>query len=107
MNIGKLNKRITIQQNATITDDEGTVIEGWQDFKKAWASIEPLTLKYREFMSAQALNSEITIQIKIRYTKEITPKMRVLYGTRVFEIIAVINPNEANIELDLMCKEVV
>ena len=107
MHIGKLNKRITIQQNTNITDSEGTVTEGWQDFKKVWASIVPLTLRYREFMSAQALNSEITMQIKIRYTSGITPKMKVLYGSRIFEIIAVINPNEANIELNLMCKEVV
>ena len=107
MHIGKLNKRITIQQNVNITDCEGLAIEVWQDFKKVWASIVPLTSRYREFMSAQALNSEINTQIKIRYTDRITPKMRVLYGSRVFEIIAVINPNEDNIELNLMCKEVV
>ena len=107
MNIGKLNKRITIQENVTSTSDEGMEINEWQDFKKSWASIEPLSLKYREFMSAQALNSEITINVKIRYTQGITPKMRVVFGNRIFEIIAVINPSEANIELNLMCKEVV
>ena len=53
------------------------------------------------------VNSEITHKIKLRYVKGILPSMQVLYKTRKFQIISVINYQEKNCELQLMCKELI
>ena len=107
MNPGKLNKRISLQSLVITSDSEGVQQSTWIDYKTVWASIEPLSVRYREFLAAQAINTEISVTIKIRYTEGINSAMRVKYGNRFYTIIAVVNPNESNKELNLMCKEVI
>ena len=43
--------------------------------------------------------------IIIRYLSGIVPKMRVKFGSRIFDILSVINVKESNRELQLMCRE--
>jgi len=103
MNIGKLRHRITIQEYAASRDSFGAQVQTWADKATVFASIAPVSGK--EYFAAQQINSEITTKITIRYLPGITPKMRVLFNGRIFEILAVLNHEERNIELNLMCKE--
>lgn len=106
MNPGKLRHRVTLQEYKEVLDQYGTPIDqGWQDVATIWASIEPI--QGREYVLLQNTQSELTTRIRIRYRPEITPAMRVLYGTRVFNIQSVIDPEERHIELQLLCKEVI
>ncbi|MHB1652343.1 MAG: phage head closure protein [Desulfitobacteriaceae bacterium] len=104
MDPGKLRHRVTIQQNTPTQDDEGVMADNWVDLASVWAMIEPL--QGRELLTAQAITAEITTRIRIRYRDGITSEMRILYGTRVFDIQAPIDPEEKHQELQLMCREV-
>jgi len=100
---GELRHRVTIQQKSVTRNTFGEEIVTWQDVATVWAAIEPL--RGREFFESQQVNAEVTTRIRIRYRPGITPTMRVVYGSRIFDIQAVINVEERNRELHLMCRE--
>lgn len=104
MNIGDLRHRITIQQPVESSNTFGEVEKTWQDVATVWASIEPL--RGREYFDSQQINAEVTTRIRIRYRPGIKPKMRVVYGERIFDIQSVIDVEERHKEIHLMCKEV-
>lgn len=104
MNPGKLRHRVTLQEYKEVLDQYGTPIDqGWQDVATVWASVEPI--QGREYIQLQNTQSELTTRVRIRYRQGITPAIRVLYGTRVFDIQSVIDFEERHIELQLMCIE--
>lgn len=70
-----------------------------------WAEIIPGSS--REFIAAKSINAELTHEIRIRYLSGVTPKMRILYGTRVFDIEPPRNIRERNEELLIMATEAV
>jgi SPP1 family predicted phage head-tail adaptor len=101
--IGKLRHRITIEQVSETQDTDGSVIETWSVFVVAQASIEPIS--GREYFAAQSTQADVTHRIRLRYLSGVTPKMRVNYNSRIFDILSVINVGERNRELQLMCRE--
>lgn len=103
MNPGKLRHRITFQERTTTQDSYGQPLLTWTDVATVWGAVEPLN--GRELMAAEAVQSEITHQVVIRYRPGITAKMRVLYGTRVFDIQNVLDENERHRMLTLLCLE--
>ncbi len=56
---------------------------------------------------ARQLVAEATHQITMRYMPSVTPECQVTYGTRTFNVGAVVNVNSMNYELRLLCTEVV
>ena len=69
-----------------------------------WAAIEPL--RGREWLETRMVQADVDTRIRIRYLSTVTPSMRVLWGTRVFEIIAPpIHLQERKRETHLMCRE--
>lgn len=105
MNPGRLNKKVKIQSLTNLKNEYGELEEVWQDLKEVWAEVKPLT--GRSFFSAQQINSEITHSVIIRYIKDMKPSMRVMYRDRFFEILYIMDFNEENKALQLMCKELV
>jgi SPP1 family predicted phage head-tail adaptor len=104
MRAGNLKHKIVIQTYSETQNDFGEVMKGWSDFKTAYASITPLSAK--EYYKA-GTKAEATHKLELRYLKDIKPKMRVVYSTRVFNIESVLNIREANKTLQLICTEVV
>jgi SPP1 family predicted phage head-tail adaptor len=103
LKIGKLRHRIAIEQVTETQDTDGSVIEIWSAYATVQASIEPLS--GREYIAAQSIQADVTHRISLRYMPGITPKMRVNYSSRIFDILSVINVGERNRELQLMCRE--
>jgi SPP1 family predicted phage head-tail adaptor len=101
--IGKLRHRIAIERVAETQDSDGSVLESWSAYATAQASIEPIS--GREYFAAQTTQADVTHRISLRYLAGITPKMRVKFEFRIFDILSVININERNRELQLMCRE--
>jgi len=75
----------------------------WSTFKTVPASIWPL--KGAEYITAMQVTSEISHKIRIRYLADLTPKHRIKWGSRYFDIEAIINPDERNIYFEMMCRE--
>jgi SPP1 family predicted phage head-tail adaptor len=105
VNPGIYKHRIVFQTLTTVKDGYGQPTDQWTNYKSAWADISPVV--GREYFAVETINNEISHKIRLRYTSGILPEMRILYRGRVFSIRSVINYKEANIELQIMCKELV
>ncbi len=105
MEIGRLRHRITLMRQVNEINDYGATITKWESVATVWAEVKPLS--GREYFSAQQVQSEITTQIWLRHLDGIKPSMRVKFGKRFLEIVAVLNTQERNVSLQLMCKEAV
>jgi putative phage head-tail adaptor len=103
MNIGKLRHRITLLRQVNEVNDYGASTQTWKRVATVWANVRPLS--GREYFSAQQVQSEITTQIWLRYIEGIKPTMKVKFGEREFEILSVLNIQERDVSLQLMCKE--
>lgn len=105
MRAGELRHRVTIQQPVESRNSFGEVTVTWQDVATVWAAIEPL--RGREFWEARQTVAEMDVRIRIRYRSGITPKMRVVWGSKVYDIESVIDVESRRKELHLMCREMV
>lgn len=101
MRAGRLNRRITIQQNSPSQDSNGNLTDSWSTFAKVWASIEPL--RGREFLEAQAINPETTVRFRIRYVSGVTEDMRIKdENDELYDITAVLHLDHAKREIEIM-----
>jgi SPP1 family predicted phage head-tail adaptor len=102
---GSLRQRVEIVQPGTSTDSfGGTTPGGGASLGTVWASIEALT--GRDALAAQSFTSIGTRVIKIRWMAGVLAKQQVKFGTRTFQIEAVLNPDERTKVLKLLCVEV-
>lgn len=100
---GDLRHRVTIKTPGMVENEAGEEVPGYVEFKKAWASIKPIT--GREYQENEKDSNEITHRIRIRYTTGLTEKMRIVFGIRKFDIESIINVEELNRELLIKCIE--
>jgi SPP1 family predicted phage head-tail adaptor len=103
MRAGPLRCRITIEAAAETQGSDGSILTTWETFATAWASIEPLI--GREYFAQQREQATVSHKIRMRHQPGITHKMRVAWGSRIFEIESVLNVGERNREIVLMCSE--
>lgn len=102
----KLRHKIDLQQKSATRDSFGSEVATWTTKATVRAAIEPLS--GREYFMAYQVQSEVTHKITIRYYGGgITPGWRIKFGTRVFDILSVINIEEKNQTMILMAKEFV
>ena len=92
--IGKLRHRLTIQSETKLADDGGGYTLGWADVVTVWGAIKPLS--GGEQLRAMQLQDKVSHRIRIRHRSGVTPKQRLLFGSRAFQIRAVLNPDERN-----------
>lgn len=104
MNIGSLNKRIELQASTAVADGMGGQTLTWATSKTVFAAIWPTSAAERVESGQTTLT--VTHRIRIRYDSSVSPAWRVKFGTRYFSIVSLVNPNEKNALLDLLCREV-
>lgn len=103
MKIGDLNKLVTLQLQTKTSDGMGGFTVIWIDHATVWAAIWPLSAnESREAMQTGMIS---TGRIRIRYRANVKASWRIKFGNRFFNIVSILNPNEANEWLDLMVKE--
>lgn len=102
---GSLRHRLTFQSQNSTGDGMGGVTYSWSDNKTVYGAIWPL--RGTEKITAQQLESEITCQVRIRYTSGVSPDDRIQVGdtTQYLDIVSIVNPEYRNRELILYCKE--
>lgn len=94
MGIGTMRKRLVIQDPQRTTDAIGGGSTTWSNVKTVWGEVKPAS--GREVYHGQQLEMRVTHKIKIRYRSDVSlsPKMRILLGSRVFNIRLIINEDE-------------
>lgn len=107
INVGMLNKLITITKVVPVEDDDG-----WGDtsstkekvlYSKIHASIIPS--RGSEVLENGKITEKIPYKIIIRYRPDVNSHYTVKYKNRTFDIKAVVNPFESNETLELYCEE--
>lgn len=105
MRNSSLKHLVSFQKNNGVKDSLGGITESWVSLMpQEWVQIIPL--KGEEKYQSKSLNTEVNHKIRMRYRDGLDSKMKIIYGTRVFEIDSIINPFERNRELQIMATEV-
>lgn len=103
MEAGKLRHKIDIQKFTTSKDSYGEDIKTWASFHKTYASVRPL--RGKEYFDTQQIVPEVDSKITMRYKSGIAPTMRVVWGSRTYDIRSSTNPDERNIMLEILAVE--
>ena len=105
MKAGQLRQRVTIKDKSVAQNTYGEEVITWVDVVTVWAEVEPL--RGREFMEGKQITAEVSTKIRIRYRSGITPEMRAVYGSIVYDIQSIIHIEEREREIHLMCQEII
>ena len=102
--ISSFNRQIDIETLTHTPNSSGGQATVWSPFlQNIWASIKPKTKWEQNF--GQRLEPRTVHEIRCRYQAGVHTKMRIKYGTRIFQIKSVINDDEANKYLTITCEE--
>lgn len=84
MNIGKLDRWITLQSEVNTQDSSGGYVKTWTTFKQVWAS--KVDNKGDEGMESGRDTTTTTTTFKIRYISSLTTKHRLVYNGVNYDI---------------------
>jgi SPP1 family predicted phage head-tail adaptor len=108
MQAGKLRYLVTIQKQSGQTDTTGAETDTWVTFAQVYAHIEPYIGSARAgrevWTGGQLIGLDYT-RIHLRYLAGLTPKMRVSWNGRIFDILAINTRDECNAEMEMIAKE--
>lgn len=105
MRVSDLDKIINIEAPTRTPDNMGGFTVTFPTkYSGIYAAIWPISAK--EQSQADQTTMMVTHRIRIRYKAVMRAGWRVKYGNRYFNIVSIINPNEANKMLDMLCVEV-
>ena len=106
MRAGALKDQVTVQVISETPDTFGNAGNTWwgniATVPTVWAAIEPLS--GREFFEAQRAAAEVTHRIRIRYRADLTAKHRVTFGSRIFDVLAILEADRRR-ETHLLVRE--
>lgn len=91
MNIGPLDRRITIEYPSVTADEYGAPVTAWRTLATVWANVQDVLPSRSEAVTQQVLNqAKNQTRIRFRYRSDVNSAMRiVLRGAtdRVFNIV--------------------
>jgi len=87
-----MRHRVEIQEVTSSPDAMGQPTISWGTTQSAWAQILPLTA--RELYFTKTVRPETTHRITLRYFAGLTSANRLKMGSRIFNILGLINENE-------------
>jgi len=95
--VGKSRNKITIQNTDLTTDSHGGYTTGRSTYVTAFANIKPKGGRqiFNESTGERVQNPH-TYEFVIRYRSGITETMRILFGSRTFDIIKIDDENDYN-----------
>jgi len=97
---GELDRRVVIQTNTPVQDAYGEPVESWGTLATVWAQYEALT--GRERFVADQVAAEIDARFTIRHRSDVTPKQRISWDSKTWDIEAVLEVGRKE-ALQLLC----
>ena len=105
---GRLRHVITIQQRTTAQDTSGALAPVWADLGTLRAEVRSPAGLERLQPGMEQRVATVTHQVRIRAREvAVLPSMRVLWNGRLFEIVAVTDPDNLGVQQVLDCFEIV
>lgn len=102
---GRLRHQVSLQRYDYLRDSNGDVIQDpstgettqeWVELALLWAAIEPSSA--REFIASQAVQSEITGKIIIRYRADILPTDRFVHNGKAYQVFGILPDKDSGLE---------
>ena len=103
MRAGKLRCRVRLQALGDATDPIGAHAPFPIDLGTYSAQIEPVS--GTEAVRAFQLRADVTHILTLRYGCPVTPEHRFVYGSRIFNVVSVLDVEERHRELKVQCIE--
>jgi SPP1 family predicted phage head-tail adaptor len=101
---GIYEHRITILRNKSRRrNDIGEIIADDEATETRWAKVTPLSA--REVLANGQVGTEITHKVEMRYSRTLTTQDKIEFRSRILNIASIINSDEDNSELVLLCIE--
>lgn len=107
LDVGGWKNRITIKRLTQAQDAYKDVIPTWVTVGTYWAKIEPAS--GGEKVVASQLRADVSHKVTMGYqgaATVIVPTMRIHLGSRIFNIVSVLDDEERHITLTLYCIEI-
>ncbi len=101
--IGDLNKRLVIEDLVATPDGVGGAETSWAEFATVWAKVR--TRHGSEKIFADAPTSTVQQVVTIRHLAGLRPRMRFVDGTRILQILSIVNVDEEGRWLSCLCRE--
>jgi len=101
--VGQRRTLISIQQETATSDGMGGKTVVWSEFAKVYA--RQIIRRADANTIADQIESVQYSRWDIRYLDGVTPKMRLVVGSRVMEINAVYDPSQKRERLEIVCTE--
>lgn len=98
-----MRHRIEIQTATKTRAADGGVVRTWFTVATRWGSVAPINAD--ETTNAEQIQRTRTHDVRMRYYSGLTAGQRLKVGSRVFNIAQILNPDERNIETQILCKE--
>ena len=100
-----MREQITLQTEARAADGGGGYAQTFVTHYKAYASVKPVS-GAEQYQRGQLTDTQqYEFVIRYRGDKVVTPKNRILWGSRVFQVKSVINDMERNKYLIIKAEE--
>ena len=101
--IGKMRYRIKVETATNTRDTGGGITQAYTPVTFIYANIKPTNANssYRQGIVQEKVTHEVTI----RYMNNISTNHRISYGSRLFDIKGIINIDERDRFLKLLCEE--
>jgi SPP1 family predicted phage head-tail adaptor len=101
--IGNLRHRIRLQGETPVADAGGGATSSWSDLATLSAAIQPLS--GGEASISGAIRHGVSHEVTIRYRPGVHTGQRLVFDGRIFRIRAILNPEERNRFLKILCEE--
>jgi len=88
MRPGRLDRRISFQKKTVTQNSFGELDETWANYATVWA--ERVQLRGREYWQAKQVAAELTTRYRIRYRDDLDPTMRLMDGSKTYDILSII-----------------
>jgi len=89
MDAGILKHKVDLQFFSETQDPTtGDITKSWVSVQKVWAEVAPLS--GREFVTANALASEVVARLTIRYREDINADWRIVHRGKIYNVEAVL-----------------
>lgn len=105
MRSGRLRQRIRIERRSSARDVAGERLPAWELVADVRAQIDGLSGS--EILAASQRQGRVLTTFRLRYVEGVTPAMRVVVGSRVFNVIDAIPQRGIKRELVITAQELV
>lgn len=100
MDVGQLDKRVTIERKVGTRDSSGAQRDEWQKLKTVWANV-----RFERGMEAIRNGKDTAVKrasVRIRKRKDIDESMRVIYAKQAYQIHSILPVGDGRDFVDLV-----